>query len=209
MIVIGVTGGVGCGKSTVLDYLETHYGARILRADDAAKDLQKPGGTCYDKVLNILHAAGGEEELTQPDGAILKDAMARIIFRDPEVLEKIEAVVHPAVHDYILDEIHAEAERGEKELFILEAALLIECGYRSDVDEMWYVYCDEAVRRERLKASRGYSDEKITSIMASQLTDRQFREGSDEVIDNSGAPEKTHRQVDLLVRRVRERRTAD
>ena len=122
MIVIGVTGGVGCGKSTVLDYLETHYGARILRADDAAKDLQKPGGTCYDKVLDILHAAGGEEELTQPDGAILKDAMARIIFRDPEVLEKIEAVVHPAVHDYILDEIHAEAERGEKELFILEAA---------------------------------------------------------------------------------------
>ena len=79
-------------------------------------------------------------------------------------------------------------------LFILEAALLIECGYRSDVDEMWYVYCDEAVRRERLKASRGYSDEKITSIMASQLTDQQFREGSDEVIDNSGAPEKTHRR---------------
>ena len=208
MIVIGVTGGVGCGKSTVLDYLETEYGARILRADDAAKALQQPGGICYEPVLDILSAAGGEEELALPDGGIRTDAMARIIFRDPTIREKIEAVVHPAVHDYILDEIREEAGRGEKDFFVLEAALLIECGYRSDVDVMWYIYCDEEIRRERLRQSRGYSDGKITAIMESQLSDRQFREGSDDVIDNSGTPEETHRQVDLAVRRIRERRTA-
>ncbi len=73
---------------------------------------------------------------------------------------------------------------------------------------MWYVYCDEEIRRERLKQSRGYSDGKITAIMESPLSDRQFQEGSDAVIDNSGTPEETHRQVDLAVRRIRERRTA-
>ena len=79
--------------------------------------------------------------------------------------------------------------------FFLEAARLIECGYRSVVDEMWYIYCDLAVRRERLKKSRGYSDEKIDSILSSQLTEAEFRSGSDVIIDNSGNLEDAYRQI--------------
>ena len=81
------------------------------------------------------------------------------------------------------------------DFFFIEAALLIENGFGRIVDEMWYIYCPEAIRRQRLKESRGYSDEKIDSIMRAQLSEEEFRKGSDFVIDNGGTPEETKKQI--------------
>ena len=94
-----------------------------------------------------------------------------------------------------MEEISAEREAGTQ-LFFLEAALLIEEKYNEICDELWYVYADEAVRRKRLKESRGYTDSKITSMIRSQLPEQRFREAADFVIDNSGPLADSIRQID-------------
>ena len=126
--------------------------------------------------------------------------MARRIFSEPDLLQKVNNLVHPAVKEYILSSFAEEKEAGVLDFFVVEAALLIECGYGENVDAMWYIYCDENERRRRLKASRGYSDEKIDNILKSQLSEQTFRENADVVIDNSGALEYACAQVDEALR---------
>ena len=89
-----------------------------------------------------------------------------------------------------------ERERGSLDYFFIEAALLIECGFNDYVDEMWYIYSDKDVRKKRLKQSRGYDDAKTEAIMKSQLSDEEYRAGSDVVIDNDGEFELTMKQID-------------
>ena len=200
MKIIGVTGGVGSGKSEILHYMETAYSCRIVLADDAARALEAPGGAIYDRLIALLDQYPGQEAITLPDGKINNPEMARRIFQNPALLQKVNELVHPAVRTYIMEEVRREKEAGRVDYFIMEAALLIEAGYDADVDELWYVYCDEDERRRRLKASRGYSDEKIDSILKSQLSESTFREHADVVINNSGALEEALREVDAALR---------
>ena len=190
MITIGVTGGVGAGKSEILRYLDNNYSCRILMSDNAAKELEAPGGVLYEPLVRLLEEAAPEDGSSGPllheNGEINKQEMARRIFTDPQLLTKINELVHPAVNKYIREEIAREKKSGEKEFFILESALLIENGYDRILDSMWYIYCEESVRSSRLKASRGYSDEKIRSIMMSQVSEDVFRSHCDTVIDNTG-----------------------
>ena len=190
MITIGVTGGVGAGKSEILRYLDNNYSCRILMSDNAAKELEAPGGTLYEPLVRLLEEAdigdGSSGPLLLENGEIDKKEMAARIFSDAQLLTKINELVHPAVNEYIREEIEREKKSGEKEFFILESALLIENGYDRILDSMWYIYCEESVRSVRLKASRGYSDEKIRSIMMSQVSEDVFRSHCDTVIDNTG-----------------------
>jgi len=198
---IGVTGGVGSGKSEILRYIKEHYNCRVLLSDDAARELEMPGHALYDQLVPLLSQyPGSGAPLLQPGGAIVWKEMAARIFRNPELLQKVNALVHPAVGRYIREKVESARARGKIDYFFLEAALLIECGYRDVVDEMWYIYCDPAVRRKRLKASRGYSDEKIDGIMSSQLSDEEFRRSCDIIIDNSGDLKKTYAQIDAALR---------
>lgn len=204
MKLIGVTGGVGAGKSEILHYLQSNYNCRILLADDAARALEAPGGAIYQPLISLLEeypaadpASGNvPAAITLEDGRINNPEMARRIFSEPDLLKKVNNLVHPAVKQYILSAFEAEKEAGVLDFFVIEAALLIECGYGENVDAMWYIYCDEDERRRRLKASRGYSDEKIDNILRSQLSEKTFRDNADVVIDNSGLLEKTCAQVD-------------
>ncbi|MBO5283674.1 MAG: dephospho-CoA kinase [Lachnospiraceae bacterium] len=190
MRLIGITGGVGAGKSSILEYIRVHYRCRIYLADEVAHEVKKPGQPCYQALVALLG-----QEILEENGEIHKGRMAEKIFQDASLLEQVNAIVHPAVQAYLLERIREAREDGGVELFFIEAALLIECGYRSIVDEMWYIYTREEVRRRRLEESRGYSEEKIDRIMSSQLTEKEFRSGSDFVIDNSGAPEESFRQI--------------
>lgn len=204
MKIIGVTGGVGSGKSEILHYMEKAYNCRILLADDAARALEAPGGAIYGRLIALLerYPARGEE-ITLPDGQINNPEMARRIFSEPALLREVNALVHPAVREYFLQEAAREREAGRIDFFVLEAALLIEAGYSADLDELWYIYCDVEERRRRLKASRGYSDEKIDSILGSQLPEAEYRAHADVVIDNSGALADAERQVDEALGRDR------
>ena len=228
MITIGVTGGVGAGKSEILRYLENRYNCRVLLSDDAAKELELKGRALYEPLVRLLSGSGPEKEQAMSDlpseeresegmphealllenGEINKAEMARRIFADEKLLQKVNELVHPAVNRYILDEIERERRSGAREFFVLESALLVENGYDRIVDSMWYIYCEREVRRERLRASRGYSDEKITRIMGNQVSEEEYRRACDIVIDNTGdltAEDGALAQVDAAIAGLRER----
>lgn len=190
MRLIGITGGVGAGKTTILEYIREHYLCRIYLADEVAHAVKEPGQPCYEALVSLLG-----RDILEEDGHIHRGRMAERIFRDEGLLERVNAIVHPAVQDFLLERIREARQEGQTELFFIEAALLIECGYGDIVDEMWYIHASEDVRRKRLAESRGYSPEKIEQIMENQLTEDEFRRGSDFVIDNSKAPEESYRQI--------------
>ena len=206
MKVIGVTGGVGSGKSEILHYLNTHYPCRIVMADEVGHEVMRRGQPAYEPLVNLLGSVPGGP-LLDPDGEIDRKEMAARIFSEESLRQQVNALIHPAVRVYIEDEIAREREKEASgaadtpDYFILEAALLIECGYRDVVDEMWYIYCDPKVRAERLLRSRGYSDEKTAAICAGQLSEEAFRAGSDVVIDNSGDLADAFRQADEALQR--------
>ncbi len=195
MRTIGITGGVGAGKSELLAYIEKNYNSRILLADTVGHLVKEPGQPCYEKLVALLG-----KEILSLDGQIDRKAMAERIFADPELLEQVNGMIHPAVETYILEQIHLEQVRGTLDFFFIEAALLIECGYEDKVDELWYIYADREVRARRLKAARGYSDEKIQEIMDSQLSEEEFRRHCQVVIDNSGSLQDAYRQIDEILK---------
>lgn len=188
---IGITGGVGAGKSKILRFIRSHYRCEIYLADETAHLLKLPGTECYQALVKLLGT-----DILAADGQIDKPAMADRIFRDPELLQAVNDIIHPAVRKYLLQKYEEAVRKGEAELFFVEAALLIECGYGELVDEMWYIHAEESVRYARLMDARGYSEEKIRQIMGRQLTEDAFRINSDFVIDNSGSFEETCRQIE-------------
>lgn len=205
MIVIGVTGGVGSGKSAILTHVQQSWRARVLLADDAARSLYAPGGRIYEQLVALLESApvriGAEREhaLLDEQGRIRTQEMAARIFASGELLGQVNALVHPATKRYILEEIERERTLGRQDFFVVEAALLIENGFDAIVDHLWYIHTDPQVRRQRLRASRGYSDEKIDRILASQLSDEEFYAHCDTVIENSAALEEALTQVDEVL----------
>ena len=188
---IGITGGVGAGKTEILNYIGRHYKCEIYLADRVAEQLQQPGTACFEALVNLL----GKEAVGK-DGGLDRGHMAEKIFGNPTLLDQVNGIIHPAVKGFLTEKLEQARASGQVELFFVEAALLIEAGYRGLVDELWYIYADEATRRKRLTGRRGYSEEKITRIMASQLAEDKFRENCDFVIDNSGSLEESFRQID-------------
>jgi dephospho-CoA kinase len=190
MLTIGITGGVGCGKTKILDYISENYNCRIITADEVANRLKEPGEACYEPIIKLLG-----KKILRKDGFIDKKKMAEEIFANDDLLDIVNSIIHPAVKDYILNAKESEKKAGTYDYLFIEAALLIECGYNEHVDQMWYIYTDESIRIKRLKSSRGYSEEKIKNIMDAQLNEEQFRAGSDFCIDNSGTLEETYMQI--------------
>ncbi|RKM62719.1 dephospho-CoA kinase [Butyrivibrio sp. XB500-5] len=179
--IIGITGGIGAGKTTVLEYIKKNYNCKVVYSDDVANEIKMKGYPAYDELVNLL----GKEILGE-DGEIDRAKMAKAIFGDEKKLRAVNNILHPAVNTYIINIIDEERLRNRLDFVFVEAALLIENGYEDIVDELWYVYASEDVRRQRLKDSRGYSDEKVTDIFKKQLSDDDFREHCDFVLDNSG-----------------------
>ena len=114
-----------------------------------------------------------------------------MIFSGENKRRRLNGIVHPAVKEEILEIYRQELKKGKISYLILEAALLIEDGYDKICDRLWYIDTDKDVRRRRLKESRGYSDEKIDEIFASQLPKEVYREYCSQVIDNNGTLEET------------------
>ena len=192
MKIIGITGGVGGGKSSILNFISAHYIAEIYYADDIAKELELPGTIVYDRLVEMF----GKEILDNDfDHAIDRKKFAAILYEDPKKLEMVNEIIHPAVEQYIITKIRNAVKMHETELFFIEAALLIEKGYNNIVNEMWYIYADDETRIKRLMESRGYTRKKALSIMENQLSDQDFRDNSDVIIDNTTSLEDACAQV--------------
>lgn len=193
MKIIGITGGVGCGKSRVLAWFRENCHAAVYEADRIAKELQTPGHACYEAVAEAFGPG-----ILDADGQIDRVRLSERVFGHPKELGRLNALVHPAVKEEVLRLREAEEKQGTS-LFVLEAALLLEDGYDRICDEIWYIYASVSVREERLKASRGYSGERIRRMMASQRTEESFRLHCKRTIDNSGSFEETCSQLQNAV----------
>jgi dephospho-CoA kinase len=187
---------MGAGKSRVLAYLEEKWNARTIRLDDISRDLLARNGLCYEQTIHIFG-----EEIVKPDGDLDRALIARMIFEDSRLRDRLNALVHPAVKAEVR-RIAEEMRQLDAGLLVVEAALLIEGGYREICDELWYIYADEAVRRERLKSCRGYTDERIDGTFATQLSDNAFRACVDFVVDNSGSFENAARAIDSHLMKI-------
>lgn len=196
MKILGITGGIGCGKSTVLAWLKEKHGAVILETDKIAHQLMEPGQSAY---VGIVKAFG--EGILLEEGSIDRKALGAVVFNDEEKLRLLNSLTHPAVKNYVREQIRMEASRGTK-LLVVEAALLLEDHYDEICDEIWYIYTSEANRRERLKASRGMSDERITEVLNSQSSEQYYLDGADRVICNDGTPAETGALIDRALEKI-------
>ena len=183
--IIGITGGVGAGKSSVLAVLKNDFGAKIILADLVAHDLMEPGSLGLRKVTEAL----GTSFLT-PDGAVDRKALADLIFRDKEALKTMNSIIHPLVWTTMKE----EAEAASENLVIIEAAVF-DTAPKNFFDELWYVYTTKENRIVRLMENRGYSREKCEDIIGRQASEEEYRALCSRVIDNNGDESDIKRQL--------------
>ena len=190
MKVIGITGGVGSGKSEVLGILERDFGAELLIADEIAHQVMEPGMPAYRRIVEAL----GTDFLSE-DGSIDRKALAKRLFGDGEALGTVNSIVHPTVWQAIEEGIRC----SRKELVIVEAALFDE-EHNGLFDQVWYIFTSEENRISRLMKSRGYSREKCLDIMRSQKSESEFRAIADRVIDNNKTVADVKRQIETILK---------
>ena len=154
-----------------------------MLADEIAHGLMEPGTDCFMRLKERF----GREDIYQPDGRFDRAKLAKVIFSDETKRNDLNAIVHPAVRQYVLQQKEAEEKKGSLKLLVLEAALLIEEHYDEICDELWYIYTSRENRRQRLKASRGYSDARVDQMFASQLDEETYRRACSVEIDNNAS----------------------
>ncbi len=194
---IGITGGVGAGKTAILSYLREKPGVRVMLADEVAHMLMQPGTECF---LKLKEAFDGEDIYSE-NKSFDREKLAAVIFSDDSRRARMNGIVHPAVKEYVKDQYRMEQSKGELSFLFLEAALLIEEHYDAICDELWYIYTSEENRRMRLKESRGYTEERLEGIFASQLKEEEYRRACSVVIDNNGTMEQSFEQIETALRR--------
>lgn len=189
MRVIGLTGGIASGKSTVSRRLR-ELGAPVVDADAIVHEIQAKGTP----VLAAIAAEFGPGVL-RPDGSLDRAALGSLVFKDPERRKQLEAIVHPAVRE----RMRAEKERYRQEgrlVLVLDVPLLIEGGQDRSVNEVWVVYVDRAIQLERLIARDGLSLQEALRRLAAQMDLEAKRARADVLLDNRGTLAATVAQVD-------------
>ena len=194
MKIIGITGGVGAGKSTVLDYLREQFHAYVIQADQVGHQVMEPGEICYSQVIALFG-----EHILKKDKTIDRKAVSDVVFGNEEKLKKLNGIIHPAVRQSILEEIQFQKEK-KTAIVVVEAALLLEEHYEKFCDKVWYVHTDREIRISRLMENRGYSREKSESIISSQAPDEYFAKHADYIIRNNGDIKDTWLQVEEGIR---------
>ena len=185
---IGITGAIGCGKSTVAGWLR-ELGATVVDADELAREATAPGEPALAAVFDRFG-----ERYRQPNGTLDRAALGRLVFSDPAALAALEAIVHPAVRERIEAAI-AAAEMAGAPAIAIEAIKLVEGGLAEMCDEVWLVTCHPERQLERLLARGSDEAEAAQRIAAQDDLARRLRPAATRVIDTSGDVEETRRSV--------------
>jgi len=198
-LVIGVTGGVGCGKTAVCATLAEKFSAKCLIADDMAKKLMEPGGKTYQALIDAF----GKDIVKKEDASIDRELLAERVFKGGGSTETINRIVHPIVIDQIRTEIadfRSKENSGQDSFLVIESALLLDTDLPALCDRIWYVFAPEGTRIERLIASRGYSEEKCRAIMQKQRSVRAFFEAATDVIPTGHGFAATEKRILTSIR---------
>ena len=187
--VIGLTGGIGCGKSMILDHLKTEYDSFVIEADKIGHEILEYSKKGYIEVVKAFgeHIVNSEGVIPNIDRKIL----GNIVFNDENKLKLLNKITHPLIHE----EIQSLIDCCDKNLIVLEAAILLGSSLVRLCDELWYVYADEKIRLERLQKYRNIDNEKALQIINNQPTDIDYRKACKVVIDNSYDKENTYEQI--------------
>lgn len=195
MLVIGLTGGIATGKSTVSRMLR-ELGAPVVDADAIVHELQQPG-------TPVTMAIGREfgPEVIRPDGSLDRAALGRIVFSDPARRKALEAIVHPAVRERMYAEMERCRQAGEPAV-VLDIPLLIESGWQRTVDQVWLVYVDRATQLARLIGRDGLTPAAAEQRLAAQMDLEAKRAMAHFIIDNRGTLDETRVQVEAVWRQA-------
>ena len=190
MRIIGLTGGIASGKSTVSDLLQKTYGAAILDADAAAYEIAEPEAPLWRAFVNRY----GKERVLCPDGTLDREAVAEIVFRDAAEKAWMDGTAHPLIQRALLARMEACRAAG-KETVVLDVPLLYEAGWENIAGEVWVVYVDEATQLRRLMKRNGLSADAARARIASQMPLEEKKRRADVLINNGGTREETAAQV--------------
>jgi dephospho-CoA kinase len=192
--VLGVTGGIGSGKSAATEIL-AELGAVVVDADRVGHETYLPGTLGWDQVV-----AEFGREVVAADGSIDRRRLGAIVFADPARLARLNAIVHPLIRDTVAARIAAERSTGRAPAVVVEAALLVEAKWDALVDEVWLITAQRAAVEQRLRAQRGLDRAAIAARMRAQLSDAERAARADVVIDNSGSLQALRAQLTTLWR---------
>ncbi len=190
--VIGLTGNIACGKSTIGRMLE-ELGAEYVDADVLVHKLMEPSTPQYHQIVQWFGRS-----ILREDGTIDRRRLGNIVFHDPAALRELEQILHPGVRPLIRERI----AKSRRPVVVVDAIKLIESGLYREVDSVWVVVCRPEQQRQRLRETRGLSDEEIEARLRSQPPQEEKLPYADVVIDNSGSLESTRRQVEEAFRSV-------
>ena len=194
MKILGLTGGIGSGKSTASQIL-AELGAVVIDADRVGHDAYRPGSAGWNRVV----AQFGRDVLAA-DGTIDRKRLGAIVFADPVQLARLNAIVHPLIRDAIGARIAAERAAGHAPAIVVEAALLVEANWDALVDEVWLVTADRTAVEARLMAQRGLDPGAIAARVRAQIDDAERAARADVIIDNSGSPDALRTRLTTLWR---------
>ena len=191
-MVLGLTGGVGAGKSRILELFSHDYGAQVIQADLVARKLEDPGQPGLTGLVSLFGTG-----ILQKDGTLDRKGFADRIFGNPEALKRVNALIHPLTWN----EIKRQIRESSAELIVVEAALFDERS-REVCQYLLYVDTQDEIRIQRLMENRGYSREKCLDIMKNQADRNDFLKLADFVIDNSGSLEESRLQIRRILKKT-------
>ncbi|MBN2538836.1 MAG: dephospho-CoA kinase [Deltaproteobacteria bacterium] len=197
---IGLTGGIGSGKSTVARLFQNR-GAYIIDLDVLAHKVEEPGGAAWNRIVKHFG-----RKILDKDDRINREMLGGIVFRDSEELEKLNSIVHPAVFEEWCLRVDDIVNNDKEAIIISDIPLLIEVGWHKAMDIVILVYTSPGVQTERIMKRNGYSYEEARNRINSQMPVDEKIPFADFVINNEGTPEETEAIVDRIWKKLLEKR---
>ena len=195
MYIVGLTGGIACGKSTVSQWLREKYNVCILDADTIAGEMSAPGKSLWQSYVNRY----GPKRALLPDGQLNRAAIGRIVFADPNERAWMNRMAHPLVRAETLRRLQVLQEQANTTV-VLDVPLFFEAGYAKYVDDVWYVYASKALRENRVserdKIDSDYAKRKIDSQLTLEEIQKKYQI---RIIDNEGSIDDLKEKIDKLL----------
>ena len=196
MKIIGLTGGIASGKSTVTKYLR-QQGYTVVDCDKIAWELAEP-----DRSIWQVYFARYGSKVINPDRSLNRQAVADIVFRDKKELNAINSLVHPLIKDEMMSQVKAASDEGETVIF-LDVPLLFEASYDKLVDEKWLVYVSRDTQLRRLMSRNDFSHDEAVRRIDSQMSLEEKKKLSDVIINNNADRKRLRRQLDEKLEHLR------
>ncbi len=193
MLKVGLTGGIGCGKTTVTRLFQ-QYGVPVIDADQIARELVEPGQGALQKISDVLG-----KQFIKADGQLNRSLLKESIFSDNHQLEQLESILHPAIRQEVVEQmLQYQCKLSPPSYIIVDVPLLVEKGYQDLFDEVVVVDCDEQQQIERASQRDNMDEQAVRAIMHKQTGRKERLEIATETLDNTGSVEALTHQVEAL-----------